>query len=468
MRVLLLVIFIFLTRVAMVGQISEVQLTFDEFIKIVRNDHPVVYQAEMLQDMAAANARMARGGFDPKLEADWSHKSYDDKNYYALVSGAVKVPTWYGVELKAGYDRNNGEFVNQSDLIFSRGLWNAGISIGLGKGLVLDERRAALKSAEIYRQATVQDQIIMKNELLFDAADTYLYWQTAAAYLEIAIEGATLAELRFEGTKSSFRNGDKPAIDTLESFISLQARQLDEQKARQDLTNARLAINNFLWIQGQTPLELEEGAVPENLSVELLELPVESLFLRQELFLQSHPELLLYDYKLDQLDLDRRLAIEDLKPDLRVDYNPLVAVAQDALFDEFDPGDFKVGATLSYPLMQRKQRGKLRLIKLKEQHTRYDQAAKRQELSVKLQSYINNIRQAQSQYALLEETVQNYAAMLRGENRKLGIGESSIFLVNIREVKYLDSRYKMIEAGRKMIYNRLTYLLYLAQLDNTL
>jgi len=446
-----------------VGQDNTV-LTFSEYIDLVKENHPVMYQANLLDDMAASTKRMARGGFDPKLEAEWNHKSFDDKNYYSVVSSAVKIPTWYGIDLKAGYDRNNGIFLNDSDEIPTRGLWNAGISVPLGKGLVIDNRRAELKRADIFQSVTDQEQILIINQLLFNASTTYLAWQVSQMYLDIASEGLELSIIRFDGTRQSFINGDKPAIDTLESYISFQTRQLDYQKAEQILENATLALNNYLWIEGITPLELADNTVPENMDINLLRITTDSLSLLQDQWLASHPELLLYEFKIADINIDQRLAKEEIKPDVRINYNPLLGVANDALFDQFNANNYKLGATVSYPLMQRKQRGKIQLNKIKIQDTEFERTSKNQELAVKLNTYINNIRQAQRQYELLDETVKNYNQMLIAENRKLSVGESSIFLVNSRESKYLESRYKQVEASRKLLINRFTYLLYSARI----
>ena len=76
--------------------------------------------------------------------------------------------------------------------------------------------------------------------------------------------------------------------------------------------------------------------VPENMNIELFRLTTDSLSLLQDQWLASHPELLLYDYKLANIDIDQRLAKEELKPDVRINYNPLVGVADDALFDQFN------------------------------------------------------------------------------------------------------------------------------------
>ncbi len=462
MRILLSIYFVFFSLI-LIGQDSGI-LTFREYIVIVKDNHPVMFQSQLLDDMAKSTKRIAKGGFDPKLEANWNQKSFDDKNYYSFASGAIKVPTWYGIDLKAGYDRNSGDFLNESDFIPTRGLWNAGISVPLGKGLVIDNRRAELKRADIYQSVTDQEQVLMINELLYEASITYLEWQAAKAYLDIANEGLELASIRLEGTRQSFINGDKPAIDTLESFISLQTRQLDYQKAEQLLDNTTIALNNYLWINGEIPVELSANTRPEDMAIDLLQSSLDSLVLLQDQWIASHPELLMYDYKLANINIDQRLAKEELKPDIRVNYNPLVGVADDALFDQFNANNYKIGATISYPLMQRKQRGKIQLNKIKTQDTAFNRSIKNQELVIKLNTYINNIQQTLRQYDLLDETVTNYNRMLIAENRKLSVGESSIFLVNSRESKYLDSRYKQIEAARKLIFNRLTYLLFSARI----
>lgn len=444
------------------GQEDQKLFTFEDYINVVKSNHPVMYQASLQTDLAESTKRMARGGFDPKVEADWAQKSFDDKNYYSIGSGALKIPTWYGIDLKAGYDRTSGVFLNESDNLPRRGLWNAGISIPLGKGLVIDERRAALKRADIFASATQQEQVLMINEILFNAATAYLEWQSSEAYLSIALEGLALAEQRFNGTLSSFVNGDKPAIDTLESFISFQSREMDYLKSIQEIENAKLQVENYLWIEGDIPLELEEEVSPEPLNIYILQEEMDSMILQQDERLLNHPELLIYDFKLANLDLDLRLAKEEIKPDLRVNYNPLLAVGDNQLFDGFNANDYKLGASFSYPIFQRKQRGKIQINKIKTETTLYDKSLKSQELNVKLNTYVNNINQVLQQYELQNLTLENTNSMLKAENQKLRAGESSIFLVNSRERKYLESQYKLIESARKLIFNKFTYLLFSA------
>jgi outer membrane protein TolC len=395
---------------------------------------------------------------------NWDQKSFDDKNYYSLLSGGVKVPTWYGVEFKAGYDRNTGQFLNDSDALPDAGLIYGGVSVPIGQGLLIDERRAELRKAKIFVESSVQEQNILLNDLIFNAIEQYLKWQEAYFNRNIAIEGEEFADVRLDGMINSFVNGDKPAIDTLESFISLQSRQLERAKAEQDLMVNRLGLNNFLWIEGEVPLELQDFIAPENIDITFFEPVVDSIAIRQDELVNDHPEILTYEFKIETLDVEERLNREYLKPDVRIDYNPLY----EANTTFMPVNNYKVGISAAYPLFQRKERGKLAMTRVKIQDTQFDMGLKRQELQVKLDTYYGLQGQLEGQNVLLDATVENYRRMLVAENRKFEIGESSIFLINSREVKYLESRYKLIEARSKLIRSRLIYLLFSGQLNSVL
>ncbi|WP_235297402.1 TolC family protein [Portibacter marinus] len=434
---------------------NERVLSISEYLGIVREHHPMIYKSELVRDFADANELMSRGSFDPKLGVTWDQKAFQEKNYYSIFNGGVKIPTWYAVDLKAGYDWNSGVFLDDSENLPSNGLIYGGVSIPLGQGLLIDERRTEVRKAQVFVQSSIQEQRILLNELIYNALDRYIDWQEAFFNLQIAEEGVELARIRLQGSISSFRNGDIPAIDTLEAFISLQSRQIEQSEAEQNLIKTRLGLNNFLWIQGDIPLELEPFIQPTPINFNYLEAASDSLVLVQDEFLAQHPELLQYEYKIESLDIEERLNREFLKPDLRLDYNPLYQAGTD-----FQPiENYKLGISAAYPLLQRKARGKLRMTRVKLQDTYYDFSLKRQDLQVKLETYYNLQRQLEEQNVITADAVVNYRRLLEAENRKFEIGESSIFLINSREIKYLESRYKLIQGQSKLIKSRLIYLL---------
>ncbi len=56
--------------------------TIDNFYELILENHPVAKQARLLPEVAQQEIRLARGNFDPKLEADFIAKQYQNKEYY--------------------------------------------------------------------------------------------------------------------------------------------------------------------------------------------------------------------------------------------------------------------------------------------------------------------------------------------------------------------------------------------------
>ena len=60
-------------------------LSYDGFIDIVREYHPVSQQAKLLVESGEQNLKSSKGGFDPILKVDYAEKQFDNKNYYQQV-----------------------------------------------------------------------------------------------------------------------------------------------------------------------------------------------------------------------------------------------------------------------------------------------------------------------------------------------------------------------------------------------
>ncbi len=457
MRYLIFVLLLVqLMPISVLGQ--ERILTVESYIATVQEHHPISKQAALLSDLARSQQKQARGLFDPKLQGDWKSKSFDSKNYYSILSGGLKIPSWYGLDFKVNYDRSSGEFLNNSDFLPNPGLWTAGISAPLAKGLLLDERRAALKRAALSLELNEQERLVQLNGLYFEALNAYMEWSIAYRIVQVQENNVQLAQTRFEGTVESFIKGDKPAVDTLESFIAIQSRDLALLEARQHLEAKRIALENFLWIQGTIPLELEDNVAPEVFQLDALSISVDVLHSQMEAILFSHPELQLNALKIDQLDIDRRLAIESIKPDIRVEYNPITAADENNIFQQVNPNNFVLGATVSYSLLQRKARGKLQETKLKMEQGVLEGDRKRQAIKTKLNQIYTILSRNREQGDLATIMIQNYEQLLLAENTKFQLGESSIFLVNSREMKFIESQLKQIDLEAKQMYYQLQYL----------
>jgi hypothetical protein len=125
--------------------ISSEILTFEEFLGFVKKHHPLVKQANLVLSIGEANLLKARGGFDPKFEVDFDRKKFKGIEYYDQLNSTFKIPTWYGVELKANFEQNSGQFLDPSLTAPNEGLYSAGVSFSLAQGILINDRMAALK-----------------------------------------------------------------------------------------------------------------------------------------------------------------------------------------------------------------------------------------------------------------------------------------------------------------------------------
>ena len=79
----------------------------------------------------------------------------------------------------------------------------------------------------------------------------------------------------------------------------------------------------------------------------------------------------------------------------------------------------------------------------------YAVETKKLELVNKLKSYYNEMLTLQAQTKLYEQNIKGFALLFEGETSRLRNGESSLFLVNARETRFLESQVKLYELQSK-------------------
>jgi len=434
-------------------QTDPIVLRYAAFIENILRHHPVARQAALQNDYAAAEQLAAQGRFDPQLASDWNDKYFDEKHYYRIFNAGFQIPTWYGLSLNGSYENTDGVYLNPENTTTNLGLWTLGIEANLLQGLLIDERRAAVQQARVFRQAAANEQKRMLNELLFAASQAYANWQAVYFTQRIIEESQALAREYLDATRLSFFNGDKPAIDTLEAFMILQDRQLLLQANAVDLVKTRQQLENYLWYD-QLPIELQPTTSPEPLQAGTLGLPFATV---PEPQLDNHPEILEKQFKITQYEIEQRLKRDKYKPKLNIKYNPLLATSGNNAAPEFMLSNYKWGLGFAMPLLFRSERAAVQKTAVAIRELEFGISDKQNSLRNKLQAnrQIRNI--LQSQLTLQQQNVANAETLLEAENEKYAIGESSVFLLNKRAEKLLETRIKLVETTIKYQLNQMEY-----------
>ena len=192
---------------------------------------------------------------------------------------------------------------------------------------------------------------------------------------------------------------------------------------------------------------LNQDIYPQGLFDEFLLAPDE-VSLRT--LVSSHPELRLTDYELATLEVDRKLKTQQLLPVVKLKYN-FINERVDGLTEyAFFENNYKWGVSVYTPIFLRKTRGAIGLAKAKIDFKQNDRDLKELQLRNKLESELNTWQIVNRQVKTIEQNVESLTRLLDGETRRFQMGESSLFLVNAREVSVFDSRLTLNELVSKL------------------
>ncbi len=434
--------------------------SFETFYDLILRQHPVVRQAQLLSQQAAQELRLAKGAFDPKIDASWQTKKYQNTVYYDLLDASLKVPLWFPIDPKIGIERHEGEYLNPEHYISDKTDYKQlymGVSIPVGQGLFIDQRRATLKQARLLQDMAEADQVKMINKILLSATKDYWEWYYAYNNYALLQQSIEIAQDIFDRTRLGFEYGEVAAIDTVQALILLQKRITDFQQATIERSRAALTLSNHLWNEQGMPLALQDAARPDTLLIDLVSQEALGHLLEQAR--ANHPELLKLELKNQSLAIDQRLAKENLKPSLQLDYallnQPLAANGEQNDIQLTD--NYKIEMNFSIPLFLRKERAKVAQTELKIQDNALERVFTERSIINDINAQYVTLNTTEAIIEQQQEMVNNYQLVVEAERFNLENGESDLFKINAQ----LD---KLIEEQSKLFKLKATYQKDLASL----
>jgi outer membrane protein TolC len=217
----------------------------------------------------------------------------------------------------------------------------------------------------------------MLNDLFMNAGESYVNWQNKYRVFSIYESAVELSEVRLEAVRKAFNGGDKPAIDTAEALSQLQQRQIQLSQAKIEVTQALYDLSTYLWLDSSTPVD------PDKLTIK----PVGDIVLNSLSALEvgNNPKLRSYQFKLQSLQIERRLKAENLRPEFNLQLgvlnggrNPLARFSS-----PYQLENNKIGVQFSFPISLSTARGELAESKIKIRETELEQSMVKLELENK-------------------------------------------------------------------------------------
>lgn len=424
-------------------------LNIENTLDIVRKYHPVIKQSFLQNEMSKNELLATKGVFDPSFQINNEEKTYDNKLYYKFNTTELKIPLWYGIDIKAGTENNIGERLDPS--LTKNISAFVGVSLDPFRGIMVDKRNSIVKQARNFVELTKNEQLLVVNDLLLEATSAYWNWVNAY-YINIILNRSIQNNReRYEVIKNSYFSGDRAAIDTTEALTQLQTFEIMQTQAAVDLQKARLELSNYFWTDNGLPYELEDVIEPIS-NFEMNNINIIELGRLDELVDQAflaHPKIKMFNNKSSILDIEKKLNTIELFPSLKLNYNALENNLSNISSNINTSNNAKYGVTLTMPLFQRQARGEL--AKTKNKMDELDWNRKYVTLEIE-----NKVRSSFVEFYALKEQIKTNEAILKAnkllfdtENIKFQLGESSLFLINNRELKFIETEQKHIALKSK-------------------
>jgi len=443
--------------VAVYGRAADT-LSLDEYLTVISQNYPLVKKADLYDEFTEAYAVKGRGAFDPKIGSNFQAKNFSDENYYRIWHTEATIPTRYPIDFSVGYERNDGSFLNAENNVPNHGLLYGSINLSLVRGLMFDEQRYHMQVAELRGAKSQIEQDILTREIIFQAINTYLDWTITHEQRLIVENYLSTIQVRHQNIIRLFENGDKPSIDTIESRLNLNTATKILLETSRELIIKQQKLSLFLWDDAGNPLTAPDSISPEPLS-DLLDRLDQISEIQNPQFVND-PTIRKIENQIDLLATKNRLERENLKPQIDLKYNALVNVGKEQVEPSLNLNDYKFGVKVEVPIRNRKTRGELRLNEILVEQARLDQSQYQQQLYIKYEGLMRSRSIQENVVDVAGEKIFNSTALYEAETLKFDLGESSVFLLNQRELKLLEAQMELIKSY-KFLGSILSDLYYL-------
>ncbi|MEI6020458.1 MAG: TolC family protein [Bacteroidota bacterium] len=433
-------------------------ITYDLFLSNVLQNNPLAKRANNEKKYGETQLNAAKGNYDPIMSGSYDQKQFNGINYFTNVNSEIKQAIFTSQYLKFGYDYGNGNYLNPENNSLAPGQAYLGIEIGLLQGLRIDKRRAEFLKSKEYLNYYEAEQRIQLNSLLFESSQRYFDWLFNLKQLALNQYFMQIAKQRLNGIEALAIIGERASVDTIEAAIFYQARLSDLQNALIENQKVGNEILSYNWQKDQSS-NLNEN-ISTNDSLDMYFNKAKKIL--NEQFNQSqsaNPVITKYHSLQKVLEVENRLKKEMIKPLLNFKYNFLSNNALSA-YPSLSNNNYKVGMQLSFPIFLRNPTNDYKMAKINAQNNQLELISKTTELSFKTQALKKTMAILANQLQNAEKTVRYSKVLVDAEKLKFANGESTLFMLNTRESKWLESEIKLAEFKLKFI-KTLINLIYL-------
>ena len=426
---------------------AQQPLEVDQVLESVRQQYPPLLAAWIQQDVANGKARKAEGAFDPTISATLNIKlrDYYDGNHGEIL---IEQPTRnLGGSIFAGYRISDGFFPDYERKIRTAPGGEAilGFKQPLLRNRGFDQRRATLAQAELDQELTKPYILKQHLDFLRSARITYFTWLAAGKRLQVAEQVLEIARERDVSIGEKVKEGALAPILQIDNHRLVVSREIAVLNAQRKFEGASIGLSLFYrdLTTGQTILPTREelpSDFPAILNIDTLDLVSDrgrAVFRR--------PEVRQLELFVAKTDVDRRLALNNLKPNLDFSLEINQALSGDVPSD-IEPLEIRALVGFSVPIGRNEAKGRIQAAEATLAQLEQEKGFARERIYADVDDSHVAVKTAFQALDRNLLNVQLSEELERAEAEKFRQGASDLLALQIREQATFEARQLEVDA----------------------
>lgn len=420
-------------------------LTLEQVLQSVETHYPPLLVALQDKVLASADLMVAEGRFDLAFRGGYDGSylgSYQNDLYRASVEKPLE---FNGMTLNGGYQLGEGSFASydgkrQTD---AAGEFKTGFKAPLLRDRAIDSRRADLYKAVIGRRIADLGVDQQRLAIIQMATRRYYDWVASGRRLEAAEAVLKVAEERDQQLKDAAEIGQIPRIDVTDNLRAILTRRNQVIEARRSLELAAIDLSLYYRDGSGSPKLVEAAMLPPDFPA-LKDLTEQRLTDDVDLALKRRPEVRRFTAQKEQVEIDRKLARNQLLPNIDVAVNYTRNAGERII--KRGPDELQAALVFDLPVQRRQAKGRdMAAVARIRQFDERERFAKDQ-ITAEVQDAYSAVRAAYGRVQVLRQELDVARQLEEAERARFQLGDGTLFLVNLREQATFDTAIRELAA----------------------
>ncbi len=446
---------------------AQTTLTLDEVLSAVDRAFPLLDAARQEEEAAAGEQTIARGAFDLRLQAGGEvlrSEVYDNER--ASVSLYQPLTTW-GANVFGGYRIGQGTFAayDGKAQTLPEGEWKAGVSLPLLRNRALDSRRAALERTDLGRQIATQRVAASRLRFLGEAALRYWDWVAAGRQQAVAAQLLQIAEVRDRDLADAIALGSIAPVERVDNRRAILQRQSGVVAARRNTERQAIGLSLYYRNMDGTLRRPAEDEVPGSLPAVPERLTRAQIDADIAQALANRPDVQAVELSRRQQEIALELSRNELLPTL--DVFTEVSRDQGEGSRTLRGTELDAGVSFLLPVQRRQGKGQQRVALAALARLDAELRFARDRVRADVEDAASALAAALDVVEVVRNEVLVARELEQAERDRFMLGDSTQFLVNLREIATADAEFRAITATAEAHKARVAYEVATARLTAT-